>query len=129
VGFKAQRKTLNLQFSGDLEGLEIRVGTISFGKLLDLGDQADRLRAGAGLGEVRGLVELFVGRIQSWNLEDEDGEPIKVEVASFLDQDIDLCSAAMLAWVDSMTSVSTSLGKGSTSGQPSAPPNFPMEAF
>ena len=128
MGFRAQRKILNLQFSGDFEGLEVRVGSISFGQLLDLGDQADRLRAGSGLGAARELVDTFVSRIQSWNLEDEYGEPVKVGSAEFLDQEIDLCSAAILCWVDAMSSISTSLGKASTSGPPSAPPNFPMDA-
>jgi hypothetical protein len=127
VGFKAQRKILDLRFSGEFEGLEIKIRSISFGQLLDLGDQVDRLRAGAGLSAARDLVTTFAKQIMSWNLQTEDGQEIPVSLESFLDQEADLATAAILAWMDAMTSVSTSLGKASISGPTSAPPDFPME--
>ena len=130
MGYRLKRKTLVLQFQDDLEGMEIKATCMSFGMLLDLGDQADRLRAGAGLSAVRELVEAFTSRVQTWNLEDEiTGEPLPITLDAFLTLDIDVATAAINAWMDAQTTVTTSLGKGSTSGPPSAPQSLPMEAI
>lgn len=129
MGYRLKRKTLLLEFQGDLEGLTIKASSMSFGMLLELGDQTDRIRAGAGLGAVRELVEAFTSRIQEWNVEDEiTGEILPITMDAFLSMDMDVAGAALRAWLDAMTNVDESLGKGSTSGPPSAPVNFPMEA-
>ncbi len=128
MGYRLKRKTLVLQFQGDLAGMEIRASSMSFGMLLDLGDQPDRLRAGSGLGAVRELVEAFTSRISAWNLEDEiTGEALPITMDAFLSLDMDVAGAAIRAWLDAMTSVDDGLGKGSISSQPSAPANLPME--
>lgn len=129
MGFKAQRKILDLRFSGEFEGLEIKAHSISFGAMLDLGDQMDRLRAGSGLSAVRELVATFAKQITFWNLQTEDGQDVPISLEGLLDQEMDLATSVILAWMDAMTSVSTSLGKASTSGPTSAPPDFPMEAL
>jgi hypothetical protein len=129
MGYRAQRKILDLRFSGEFEGLEIKARSISFGAMLDLGDQMDRLRAGAGLAAVRDLVATFAEQLMSWNLQTEDGQDVPISLEGLLDQEVDLATSAILAWMDAMTTVSTSLGKASTSGPMSDPPDFPMEAL
>lgn len=106
---------------------KVRAGSISLGKLLELGDQPDRLRAGAGLGAVRELVDQFAQRIDSWNLDDDDDAPLPTTSEALLGLDFPFAVKLIVTWLDGMTNVDMSLGKGSSSGLPSAPPNFPMD--
>lgn len=130
MGYQIPRLTIDLDLSGTAyEGAEVRVSSMSFGRLLSLGDQPDRLRQGAGLASVRELVELFVARVSSWNLEDDLGAPLPITVEAFLDLDFPFAAKLIKMWLDGMTKVDDDLGKGSTSGPRSAPPNFPMEAL
>lgn len=129
MGYRPQRKQFALKFSGDFDGLEISVSSISFGELLAFGDQGDRVRAGEGLGAVRDLIETFSSKIANWNLEDDLGATVPITLDAVLAQEVDLVRAALLAWLDAMIGVSTELGKDSSSGPPPAPPNFPMEAL
>lgn len=127
MGYQVVRRVFALTFD-KFPGAEISAASVSFGELLDLGDQVDRLQAGAGLAGVRDLVAKFVTAIRSWNFED-DGAPVQISQEGLYSLDPDLAMAAVLAWVEAMTSVSPSLGKESSNGQHSAPPNFPMEAL
>lgn len=125
MGYQVVRRVFALTFE-EFPGAEIQATSVNFGTLLDLGDQVDRLQAGAGLAGVRDLIAKFVASVRSWNFED-DGVPLEVSQPSFYGLDPDLAMAAVKAWVESMTSVSASLGKGSTNGRPSAPPSLTME--
>ena len=108
---------------------EVRVASVSLGRLLDLGDQPDRLRAGAGLGQVRELVELFAGQIRSWNITDDADYPLPTTTDVVLELDFRFAVKLILSWLKGMIDIDDDLGKDSTSGQQSAPPNFPMEAL
>lgn len=127
MGFKVKRKVFRLQFEDEeLKDMSIRVRSISLGRLLDIADQADNLRAGAGLAQTRELCEVFMDRMESWNLEDEElGTPIPTNVDGLYSLDVDLAITMMLAWFDAMTAVTDSLGKGSTSGQQSQEESIP----
>ena len=108
---------------------EVRMASVSLGELLTLGDQPDRLRAGAGLQAVRELVGLFASRVESWNLEDDNDVtlPTPTTVETILSLDSPFALKMILAWLNSMTNVDDDLGKGSTSGPLSEVPNFPMD--
>lgn len=128
MGYEVGDETIFvLQFGDKFDGLEIKAASLTFGELLDLGDQPDRVRAGAGLAEVRDLVAQFGKRLRSWNLT-RNGQPIPVSTEELLALGPRLAMSAVLAWCNGMVDVDDDLGKGSTSGRPSAPPNFPMEA-
>lgn len=108
---------------------KIRAASVSLGVLLDLGDQPERLRAGAGLGAVRELVELFASKIREWNLDDDNDAPIPVPTTASVVYSLDprFALKVILTWLDGMTAVDDRLGKDSISGPRSAPLNFPME--
>ena len=110
---------------------EVVAASCSLGQLLELGDQPDRLRAGAGLSAVRGLVEMFASKVRSWNLEDDNDQPLPLPTTAetLLKLDFRFATSMLLTWLKGMTDVDDGLGKGSTSGPPSAPPSFPMEAL
>lgn len=128
MGYQAPRTTVAIDLTGTpWEGAEISASSASMGELLSLGDQPDRIRAGAGLAAVRELVEVFASKIISWNLENELGEPMPITVDAFLSLDFTFAGKLIKLWIDALTGQGDELGKGSTSGQRSAPPNFPME--
>lgn len=108
---------------------EVSASSCSLGEMLALGDQPDRLRAGAGLAAVRQLVELFAGRVTAWNLEDDSDVtlPTPTTVETILSLDFRFAGRLIVAWLDAMTNVDDGLGKGSTSGPLSEVPSFPMD--
>jgi hypothetical protein len=80
MGFRKQEKVYVLQFDGELEGLEVRMRGASAGELLKL--EGMKYNTPEKLHEV---FTFFGSKINSWNLEEEDGTPItfdpqKVEV-------------------------------------------------
>lgn len=130
MGFQVPTVTLDLDFTGSpYEGAEVQVTSLSLGQLLNLGDQPDRLRAGAGLGQVRELVELFAAKLRAWNLEDELGAALPMTTDAVLSLDFTFASGMIKLWINALTNVDDDLGKDSISGRPSAPPSLPMEAL
>lgn len=134
MGFKAQRKLFMLQFEDQaLEGLDVRVRSISLGRLLDLADQAAELEhGGAGaLPRVRELLAVFTERLEFWNLENEEGEPTPQTLEGLLSHETDLVLDIVLDWFGAMMSV----GKGdplvssSTNGNTFPEPSIPMETL
>lgn len=128
---KVRRKVFILQFEDPgMAEYEVRVRSISLGKLLALGDQPDRARAGAGLEEVRELINVFCERLQSWNLTDETDEgvdiPVPTTVDGLLELDAGDALAMVIAWLDAITAVTESLGKDLTSGERFPEASIPM---
>lgn len=130
MGFQIPTVIVDLDFAGTpYRGAEVQIASLSLGQLLNLGDQPDRLRAGAGLSQVRELIELFAAKLRSWNLEDELSQALPMTVDAVLSLDFAFAGQMVRLWLDALTNVDDDLGKGSTSGRPSAPPNLPMEAL
>lgn len=128
MGYTVRRKILNLAFEDpEFEGLEVRAHAVSMGKILDVADQAEAMRGGAGLKDVRGLLTMFADNLLTWNAEDEDGMPIPVTGEGLLSQDPDWVIAVVLAWFDAMVSVPGPLDRRSTSGKPFPVASIPME--
>ena len=69
----------------------------------------------------------FAGALVSWNLEDEDGEPIPADLAGVLSNDFDLNLELIGAWLDAASGAATPLGRPSTSGSPSLEASLPMD--
>jgi hypothetical protein len=128
MGYQARGKVYALKFEA-FDGLEVRAATCSLGQLLSVGEEIDRARAGAGLGEVRDLTALFDSKLRSWNCEDENEEPISI-ADGVCSLDADVALNIVLAWCDVMTSfkLDHDLGKDSTAGDMSAVASIPMTA-
>jgi hypothetical protein len=127
---RAPKTIIDIDLSGTpYAEYKVRVASVSLGTLLALGDQPDRLRAGAGLAAVRELVELFADGIEDWNITDDEDATIVPSVDSVLALDLRFARTVIKTWLNAMLGEDEELGKGSTSGQQSAPPNFPMEAL
>ncbi len=124
-----KRKILNISFEEGSEhyGLEIRARSVSFGRLMQFADQAEQLREGAALSEMKGFINEFSEALDSWNAADEDGRDIPATREGLLSQDTSWVIDVLLAWFDSIVSVAGPLDSRSTSGGPSPEASIPME--
>lgn len=94
------------------DGLIVRLKSISFGKvrrLIRLSDSEDE----SSMDEIS---EQFVQALVSWNLEDENDQPVPTTLEGVEDQDFDFIMKIVSAWLDRLTGPSEELGKGSQPG-------------
>lgn len=122
MGFRLDRTYALRWDAGDLEGLEVDMRSTSVGTLVEV----KKLRASAD--EDR-LAEILVSHIKRWNLEDEQGEPLPVSVASLMSQESVLLAAVAREWYLAAAGVSAPLDLGSTDSPPSAEESIPMETL
>lgn len=132
MGFEVPTSVLNLTFD-EYPDLEVRAGSITLARLLDLTEQAEGLRKDAGsASEARELFAEFGGKLRSWNCE-RDGEPIPATLDGLLSLDADFAAKILLSWFDAIGG--TDIDKGpldrrSTNGLPSvAPMTIPTEVL
>ena len=115
MGFRHEPKTFSLVFDDpDLEGLEVKARSLSIGELND-----DDIQ----------VFESFAKALVSWNLEDEDGNPLPPTLEIIQSYpDLGFMSALSNAWLNAVMGVNQELGKGSGSGEPSlVESTLPME--
>ena len=114
MGFRHQAKTFLLTFDDpELQGLEVRCSSLSIGELND-----DDIK----------LFESFANHLISWNLEDENGDPIPTTLKAIEDYpDIDFVTSMANAWMNAVIGIDDELGKGSPSGEPFPEGSLPME--
>lgn len=122
MGYKGTPKTVKIQFAEGHEhhGAEARVRRMSFGEWEDL----------VASGEVDEMQE-FRERLVSWNLTDENDQPIPATAEGLRLVDTSLAGALKQAWIQSITGVHTAdpLPQSSPSGEPSPVESIPMEAL
>jgi hypothetical protein len=114
VGYKRNPKIYQLTFdeTTDYPGLEVQVRTLTMGQLLSV------WTAEGGAGSAR-TFELFMDRLVSWNLEDEQGLPVPITREAVEAEDDDLVNAIIKRWTDAVLGVPAPLDAGSNSGGPS----------
>lgn len=130
MGYRRKSKTYKLVFEGEFEGLEVTAKGLSVRKLLDMGELLDVDVAAPDSEDVKQIDELFsrfTDVLVSWNLEDENGEPIPTTKESLYEQDLSFVLAIIVNYITSVSGVSVDLGKESTSGEPSLEASMPME--
>lgn len=127
MGFKVSLRTLVLQFENEeLAGLEVRARSLSIGRLLEVGRLKDQVKESTADGALTELFKAFEQSLVSWNLEDEAG-PVAQTVDGLMSLDTSLALMIVVTWFDSISAVSESLGKASTSGAPTLEASMPME--
>jgi hypothetical protein len=109
------------------EGLIVRLKSIKIGKLRRLMTlTASDDTANQGLEQI---FDLLQDAMVSWNLEDEEGQPVPATAEGLEDQEAELILRIVEAWMEVMTGVSTDLGKGSSSGESFPGRPLTMEAL
>lgn len=134
MGYKAQRRILVIREWPDetLAGLEVKARSVKTGEFLQFGKamtraQAAGLTAEDGVAAVDGLLELFARSLVSWNLEDEEGNPVPATLAGLLDQDNDWTQRVIMTWLEAVGGAPGPLGQRSTGGETSLAASIPME--
>lgn len=125
MGYKPKRKIYTLDFTGtDYEGLQVSIRGLNTGQYIDL--FAAKTEAEAG-GEANDLLEMMAHRLVSWNVEDDDDQPVPATYDGIKTQDLDLNLAIVNAWTTAMAGVSAPLEPSSTDGESSLEGSMPME--
>lgn len=122
MGYKRKPKYIRFTFADDTEygGLSVTVRTVSLGTLLKI------RAASADADEVEVLAGLVADQLVEWNLEEEDGTPIKPSREALLDQDVDFLMAIVTEWNATVAGVSAPLERPSTGGESSPEVSIPM---
>ncbi len=118
MGYRPKRRVYNLVFTGtDWEGLEVSMRGMTVGEELDL--------AGNDISAAL-IVEELTKRLISWNLEDEQGQP--VPVADAPNRDSRMMRRLNNVWIEALQGVHTAdpLPETSPSGETSPAPPIPM---
>lgn len=112
MGYKRNPKVYNLVFDDttDYPGLEVQVRTLTMGQLIGVW---------ASEGTSTETFELFADRLVSWNLEDEDGQPVPATREALLAEDDDMVQAIAKRWIAEVIGVPAPLESGSDSGETS----------
>jgi hypothetical protein len=95
MGFRPKRTPFKLDFSGtECEGLEVTVRPMPMSVMLDV-------IAAVGSGDVtaaRQMYATFTYALESWNVEDDDGNPVPADLDGLMSQDGRFIGAVIQAW-------------------------------
>lgn len=132
-----RKRTFKIRFGDghEFEGLEVRMRSVSVGKLLQLLPKIDALDGIAvatkpeDVEEIKEVFREFSTLIDSWNIEDEDGTPVPVTCEALMDQELRLVVAVIQQWAEYVSGVPAPLDEPSPSGGPSLEASLPMETL
>lgn len=126
MGYRRVPTILTLTEFKGYEGLVVRMKAISYGKvrrLIALSNDTENDEA------TEEMASAFQEHLVSWNVEDEQGNPVPSTVEGVDAQDFDFIMDIIGGWLDMVTGPTEELGKDSSSGEkfPGAP--VTMEAL
>ncbi|MER5559709.1 hypothetical protein ABT071_13995 [Streptomyces sp. NPDC002506] len=124
MGFQFKTPRINIAFEPGHEyhGLEVTLRKLTLQEFLDIN----------GIGEVQDMhaghqLKTMGEKLLSWNLEDEDGNPVPATSESVLRQDKDLMIAICEAWLGGLRGVSAPLEQPSPDTETSLEASIPMD--
>lgn len=132
MGFHKAKTVYKLVFPGtELEGLEIRIGSMTLRETMDVqriltSTTAD---ADASIQQNDALLTAFTDHLISWNLEDENGQLIPMTPDSLMDYEQGFVASMIEAWMQQITAVPKTLNTPSSAGETSPELSMPMEAL
>lgn len=131
MGFTFLPKTYRLTFGDDTEyaGLEIVQRAVTLGELLEL--DAIESQSQTTADELAVIVRLIVDHNESWNVEDEQGQPVPCTIEALHGQPPDVVWTIRRQWLDAVKGVPADdpLDDSSTSGEPSEVASIPTETL
>lgn len=134
MGFKVPKRTIPLNFKGtELEGLEVNIKPLPLGEYLEYQKGFRRLVESGD--EVtpedekfaEDTLRRFAQVIDSWDLEDENGNPIPATHDGIMSLDPDFVFAMLNSFVMAIEGVGPELGKESNSGETLDLPEVPIQ--
>lgn len=125
MGYKVNHKVFKLKFEDDeYEGLEVRAKSTSVGKFMRLVNIVEKDEATSE--DVQELFEGFAKVLVSWNVEDDDDNPVPTTTEGLYSLDMDFVLPILRAWAGAIASVSPPLPPSSNNGRSSAEASLPM---
>ena len=119
MGYRPKRRVYALDFTGtEYEGLQASVRGMTVAEELEL----DGVDMDADL-----IVKTLVKRLVSWNVEDDQGQPVPTTYEGVCTQDVAMILAMLDAVRKANSGVSDPLPQSSPSGEPSPVASIPME--
>lgn len=129
MGYQRKRKVYKLDFSDTgYDGLEVQVTGLTTGEYLDfvlLSSGATKEEGGNQ--ETQQMLRMLSEHIVSWNLEDENGEPVPSTFEGLKSNDLDMNMFVVNAWIAAMSSVPEATEKKSLTGSTSLVESIPTE--
>jgi hypothetical protein len=125
-GYRRKSKNYVLAFEDpEMDGLEVKVKSMSVGKVREF---LARSRSDDGV-DVDGTFTDFEKALLSWNLLDDDDQPVPPTRVGIDAQDVDFIMAIVTAWMETITGVADAdpLDGRSNFGEPSLVASLPME--
>jgi hypothetical protein len=124
MGYRPKRRIYDLQFEDpEMEGLEVKVRHVDTGQSLTL-DAA--INEGGEQG-IRTCLDLLAENLISWNVEDDNQQPVPTTIEGVLAQELDFNLAIVYAWRDAIIGVPAPLDSASPDGVPSLEASIPMD--
>lgn len=124
AGYTPQRKLYRLKFADEqYEGLEVLASSASMGSILEIqrlaGKMGEKPTPEESAEISSRMMNIFGKALRSWNLLDEDDQPVPATTEGLLTQDPDFVMAMVAAWTEAVAGVSAPLDGGSGSGETS----------
>ncbi|SRR5258706_5587074 len=122
MGFKREAKLYRLKFEDpELNGFQCLMRSLSIREFRDLATLGDTLQS-RGDGTEKAFTALFglvASKLQEWNLEDEDGQPVPSTLEGIEGQELDFVMQVVTAWMTAIAGVAPPLPESLNSGETS----------
>jgi hypothetical protein len=131
MGYTPRRHVYLLQFEGEeFEGLEVRMRAAKLGMMFDARTLAAIDMTNPSVADVDATLEqmeILADHIVSWNIEDEDGNPVPANLDGLKQQEVPLVGQIFAAWQQAMGDVTGPLPNSLSSSRPPDSLSLPME--
>jgi hypothetical protein len=118
-GFKRERKLYHLNFETDeLDGFECFATGCTLEQFVEISALGEELKTEEGRTKenIEKQFTTFARFLTSWNLLDDDDEPVACTYKGLASQEFDFVMAIMMAWMKAIATVSDPLVSASPSG-------------
>lgn len=120
--FKRERKLYRLQFeTEDMDGFECIASGMSLERFIAFNALQEQVQSQEARESQAGeqLYTMFARQLVSWNLDDDDDQPVPCDYDGLKAQDVEFVNMLVQAWAKAIAGVPDDLGKDSDSGETS----------
>lgn len=123
-GYKREKPVFALHFAdGQFEGLEVTAKSLPLKEFFAV----QRLAADNDPDSTEKLIKELAGILVSWNLLDDDDNPVPATYEGLVGQDLSFVTAIITAWLEAVASVPPTSPGSSNGGATSLELSLPME--
>ena len=128
MGYVRDRKIYKLVFADpEFDGLEVRARGLTTAELLEMQALEPTGNEAEDATKLERQLQLFAGKLVSWNLEEPEGVPVPTTLDGVKTQELDFIMQVIDAWMRAVMGIAAPLGPPSNSGGTSLEASLPME--